>query len=106
MDLYLLIGASPYFCFLVIIFSGLLFRKPIKTNQTHIPFVSVVISARNEEKNKDDKIISFHLFEIYKNSAALDFHRETVHYKDYRSKIEDLLEKPREVKVLNSIDSI
>ena len=59
-----------------------------------------------EEKNKDDKIISFHLFEIYKNSAALDFHRETTHYKDYRSKIEDLLEKPIEVKVLNSIDSI
>ena len=59
-----------------------------------------------EEKNKDDKIIFFHLFEIYKNSAALDFHRETAHYKDYRSKIENLLEKPREVKVLNSIDSI
>ena len=59
-----------------------------------------------EEKNKDDKIISFHLFEIYKNSDALDFHRETAHYKDYRSKIEDLLEKPIEVKVLNSIDSI
>ena len=59
-----------------------------------------------EEKNKDDKIISFQLFEIYKNSAALDFHRETTHYKDYRSKIEDLLERPREVKVLNSIDSI
>ena len=59
-----------------------------------------------EEKNKDGKIISFHLFEIYKNSAALDFHRETTHYKDYRSKIENLLDKHREVKVLNSIDSI
>ena len=59
-----------------------------------------------EEKNNDGKIISFHLFEIYKNSASLDFHRETTHYKDYRAKIEDLLEKPREVKVLNSIDSI
>ena len=59
-----------------------------------------------EEKNKDDKTISFQLFEIYKNSAALDFHRETTHYKDYRSKIEDLLEKPREVKVLNSIDAL
>ena len=59
-----------------------------------------------EEKNNDGKTISFHLFEIYKNSEALDFHRETIHYKDYRSKIEDLLEKPREVKVLNSIDSI
>ena len=32
-----------------------------------------------EEKNKDDKIKSYHLFEIYKNSAALDFHRETTH---------------------------
>ena len=59
-----------------------------------------------EEKNKDGKVISFHLFEIYKNSTALDFHRETTHYKEYRSKIDDLLEKPREVKVLNSIDSI
>ena len=59
-----------------------------------------------EEKNKESKGISYHLFEIYKNSAALDFHRETAHYKDYRSKIDDLLEKPREVKVLNSIDSI
>ena len=59
-----------------------------------------------EEKNKDDKIISFHLFEIYKDSAALDFHRDTSHYKNYRSKIEDLLEKPIKVKVLNSIDSI
>ena len=59
-----------------------------------------------EEKNKDDKIVSFHLFEIYKDSAALDFHRDTSHYKNYRSKIEDLLEKPIEVKVLNSIDSI
>ena len=59
-----------------------------------------------EEKSNDDKITSFHLFEIYKDSAALDFHRDTSHYKNYRSKIEDLLEKPREVKVLNSIDSI
>ena len=58
-----------------------------------------------EEKNKDDKIISFHLFEIYKNSAALDFHRETTHYKDYRSKIITLLSKPIEVKVLNPIDN-
>ena len=59
-----------------------------------------------EEKNKDDKVISFHLFEIYKDSAALDFHRSTSHYKIYRSKIVDLLDRPIEVKVLNSIDSV
>ena len=59
-----------------------------------------------EEKNNDGKNISFHLFEIYKDPAALDFHRNTSHYKNYRSKIEELLKKPIEVKVLNSIDSV
>jgi len=59
-----------------------------------------------EEKNNEGKIISFHLFEIYKDSVALDFHRNTTYFKNYRSKIEKLLEKPIEVKILNSIDSI
>ena len=59
-----------------------------------------------EEKNDDGKIISFHLFEVYKDTVALDFHRNTFHYKNYRSKIVDLLDKPIEVKVLTSIDSI
>jgi quinol monooxygenase YgiN len=59
-----------------------------------------------EEKNDEGKIISFHLFEVYKNTAALDFHRNTSHYKNYRSRILDLLDRPIEVKVLTSIDSI
>jgi len=59
-----------------------------------------------EEKKDDIKNISFHLFEVYKDSAALDFHKNTSHYKNYRSKIADLLDKPIEVKVLTSIDSI
>ena len=59
-----------------------------------------------EEKNDEGTIMSFHLFEVYKNSAALDFHRNTSHYKNYRSKIADLLDKPIEVKVLKSVDSI
>ena len=59
-----------------------------------------------EEKKDNIKNISFHLFEVYKDSAALDFHRNTSHYKNYRSKIVDLLDKPIEVKVLKSIDSI
>ena len=90
--------------------------KKDKVNEVNEIILSMIKPTRSEEgnelynfyeeKNKDDKIISFHLFEIYKNSTALDFHRETTHYKDYRSKIEYLLEKPREVKVLNSIDSI
>ena len=59
-----------------------------------------------EEKKDDVKNISFHLFEVYKDSAALDFHRNTSHYKNYRSKIVDLLDKPIEVKVLEPVDSI
>ena len=59
-----------------------------------------------ESKNNEGKNISFHLFEVYKNSAALDFHKNTSHYKNYRSKIVDLLDRPIEVKVLTSIDSI
>ena len=59
-----------------------------------------------EEKKDDGKNISFHLFEVYKDSGALDFHRNTSHYKNYRSKVADLLDKPIEVKVLKSIDSI
>ena len=52
MDLFLLVGSSPYFCFIVIIISGLLFRakQPIDIS-SNLPFVSVVIAARNEEEN-------------------------------------------------------
>ena len=56
-----------------------------------------------ETKNNDGKSISYHLFEIYKDSAALDLHRNTAHYKKYRSKVIDLLDKPIDVKVLTSI---
>ena len=56
-----------------------------------------------ETKNDVDQSISYHLFEIYKDSAALDLHRNTAHYKNYRSKIIDLLDKPIDVKVLTSI---
>ena len=59
-----------------------------------------------EEKNDNGKNISFHLFEVYKDPAALDFHRSTSHYKNYRSKVVDLLDRPIEVKVLTSVDSI
>ena len=51
MDLFLLLGTGVYFCFVVIIFSGLLFRKTMIHPESNLPPVSVVISARNEEKN-------------------------------------------------------
>ena len=51
MDLFLLLGTGVYFCFVVIIFSGLLFRKKMVNPEANLPPISVVISARNEEKN-------------------------------------------------------
>jgi cellulose synthase/poly-beta-1,6-N-acetylglucosamine synthase-like glycosyltransferase len=52
MDLFLLFGTAPYFCFIVIIISGLLFKnKKLHTEENKLPFTSVVIAARNEEDN-------------------------------------------------------
>jgi quinol monooxygenase YgiN len=46
---------------------------------------------------------TFHLFEIYDGKEALEFHRGTEHYKNYRANIVQHLIKPIEVKVLNQI---
>ena len=92
------------------------YPKNGKNNEVKETILAIVNPTRSEEgneiynfyeeKNNEGKTISFHLFEVYKNSAALDFHRNTSHYKNYRSKIVDLLDRPIEVKVLNSIDAI
>ena len=58
-----------------------------------------------KKKNTNDQGKIFHLFEIYTDAEALDFHKKTSYYIDYRSKIIDLLIKPIEVKILNSIDA-
>ena len=99
----------------VVVFASF-YPKNGKSNEVKKIILAMVNPTRSEEGNeiynfyeekKDDiKNISFHLFEVYKDSAALDFHRNTSHYKNYRSKIADLLDKPIEVKVLTSIDSI
>ena len=92
------------------------YPKNEKNNEVKEIILAMVDPTRLEEgneiynfyeiKNDDGKNISFHLFEVYKDTAALDFHRNTSHYKNYRSKIVNLLDRPIEVKVLNSIDSI
>jgi len=92
------------------------YSKNDKNNEVKETILTMVDPTRSEEgneiynfyevKNNDGKNISFHLFEVYKDTAALDFHRNTSYYKNYRSKIVDLLDRPIEVKVLNSIDSI
>ena len=92
------------------------YPKNEKNNEVKETILTMVDPTRSEEgneiynfyeiKNDDVKNISFHLFEVYKDTAALDFHRNTSYYKNYRSKIVDLLDRPIEVKILNSIDSI
>ena len=92
------------------------YPKKSKNNEVKETILAMVNPTRLEEgneiynfyevKNADGKNISYYLFEIYKDSAALDFHKNTSHYKNYRSKIIDLLDRPIEVKVLTSIDSI
>ena len=92
------------------------YPKNEKNNEVKETILAMVNPTRSEEGNEiynfyeekkdDSKNISFHLFEVYKDSVALDFHRNTLHYKNYRSKIADLLDRPIEVKVLSSIDSI
>ena len=92
------------------------YPKNDKNNEVKETIQDMVDPTRSEEgnemynfyevKNDDSKNITFHLFEVYKDPAALDFHRNTSYYKNYRSKIADLLDRPIEVKVLSSIDSI
>jgi len=92
------------------------YPKNDKNNEVKETILAMVDPTRSEEgneiynfyevKNDDGKNISFHLFEVYKDTAALDFHKNTSHYKNYRSKIADLLDRPIEVKVLSSIDAI
>jgi quinol monooxygenase YgiN len=48
--------------------------------------------------------IVFCLVEKYADDAAAGAHRETPHYKDYRARIIDLLERPIEVTMLEALD--
>ena len=96
----------------IVVFASF-YPKNKKNNEVKDIILAMVHHTRAEEgneiynfyevKNDDGKNISFHLFEVYKDPAALDFHRNTSHYKNYRSKIVDLLDRPMEVKVLTSI---
>ena len=91
------------------------YPKKDKNNQVKEILLSMINPTRSEkgnelynfyeEKNTDVLGKIFHLFEIYTDAEALDFHKKTSYYKDYRSKIIHLLMKPIEVKILNSIDA-
>ena len=96
----------------IVVFASF-YPKKEKNDEVKEIILAMVNPTRSEEgneiynfyetKKEDNKNISFHLFEVYKDSVALDFHRNTLHYKNYRSKIVDLLDSPIEVKILTSI---
>jgi quinol monooxygenase YgiN len=48
---------------------------------------------------------SLHLFEVYRDRTAVDAHRATEHYKEYRTTISDLLAEPIAVAVLDEVDA-
>jgi quinol monooxygenase YgiN len=48
----------------------------------------------------------FCLVERYADDASIQAHRETEHYKDYRARIMDLLERPIDVTVLEPLDEL
>lgn len=52
----------------------------------------------------DEGGVRFHLFERYTEGSALEAHRASDHYKDYRAKLPDLLRDPVEVTVLGELD--
>lgn len=49
---------------------------------------------------------SFHLFERYRDTEALEAHRATDHYVEYRRRIADLIEGTVDVLVLDAIDAV
>ena len=51
-------------------------------------------------KNSD----GFHFIECWKSENDLDLHRETPHYKNFKEKIANLLEKPPHVLSLEDIN--
>jgi len=59
-------------------------------------FYNLFAAQRDEEQ--------FVLLECYENSAALEAHRASAHYKNYRAQLPDLLASPIDVTVLTPVD--
>lgn len=55
-------------------------------------------------KSEEDDVVTFHLFEVYDDDAALQAHRDSAHYKTYRAAITDHLVAPIDVIVMAAVD--
>ena len=78
MEFFLLFGAGSYYCFIVMIISGLLFRErtPAKYEQS-LPFTTVVIAARNEEDKLPSLLGDLVNQKIYKNKFEVIIANDT-----------------------------
>lgn len=73
---------------------------------------AMVVETRNEPGNQvynlfraDGETTSFHIFERYRDQEALEAHRASDHYKNYRATIPDLLAEPIGVLILSEVDA-
>ena len=65
MDLVLLLGATPYFCFVVIIISGLLFRQKISNEYDRSP-------------DLNDEIVKGEIVELIYQKGKFDYNRKII----------------------------
>ena len=86
--------------------------KPEHAGEVEAELLRMVGASRLEPGNLrydlyriSEGAASFHLFETYRDSAAMDAHRGSAHYQDYRAKVANWLVAAPEVKVLTAIDA-
>jgi quinol monooxygenase YgiN len=74
----------------------------------------MVVATRNEPRCRRYDLFSapgqagesvFFLIEHYADEAAIEAHRDSAHYKEYRANVMDLLERAPEVQILTPLDA-
>lgn len=55
--------------------------------------------------HRDSPVETFHIFERYRNDDALQEHRASEHYVEYRRRVTDLIEGSVDVVVLQEVDA-
>lgn len=86
--------------------------KPEHVSEVEAELLKMVSASRQEPGNLRYELYrisegpaSFHLFETYDGPAAMDAHRGSEHYRNYRAKVANWLVAPPEVKVLAALDA-
>ena len=100
MYLFFLIGTGIYFFFIVLIFSGLLFKRTYSPTHSKLPMISVIIAARNEQENIENILEDL----VTQNMDKNDFEIIVVNDRstdDTLSKINNYSSRYNNVKTIN-----